>query len=169
MPTLDTSRKMVSDYVGGFTDVHGVQFSCARLTVENATDAVFDPIGLPVIWNDSDAFIFYTNTTLISALTTDSNAPDGAAVGIVVGSRAGFGESVDDVTVGSGGIELTVMFRGPASVKTDQIDWAVTDVDGASSVTAALTAQKAAFLLQLEKQGIAGIVDATVVTPTFVS
>ena len=168
MPTLDTSRKMVSDYVGGFTDVHGTQFSCARVTVKHGSTIVVDPIGLPVMWDGTD-FRIFKNTDDIAAVATDSTLPDGSPIGIIVGSRAGFGENVDNVSVGTGGTEFTVMYRGPASAKTDKIDFNAYDVDGVAAVTTADAGEIAEFKAQLEKQGIAGIANATVVTPTYVS
>ena len=160
--TTHTTRKNISDYVGGFTEVHGVEYCCAVVTVANATDVTIDPVGQPVISDDSGDFVFFDNTTVIADLTTDSGLPDGSAVGIVVGSSEGFGVSTEDVVVGSAGTELYVMFRGPASAKVDNLDWDVAS-------TPAEAAQIALFTKQLEKQSIAAISTATSVSPTYVS
>jgi hypothetical protein len=166
MTTLSTPRKFLSTYVETFYDMPNKEFSFAPVTVTHGSTKVFDPIGMPVIWNGTN-FIFYTNTTLISDLTTDSTLPDGAYVGIVVGSSMGAGINDVDVSVGTGGTTLYVMFRGPGAVKTDKIDWAVTDTSGASAVTAALTTQQGKFIKQLEKQGLAAVTSATTVVPVY--
>ena len=167
MPTLYKERKMVSDYVGGFTDVHGTQFSCARVTVVAPSTITVDPIGFPVMWNGTAFKLFVTGDD-IAAITTDSTLPDGSPVGVIVGSKAGFGENVEDVTFGTGGEEFTVMFRGPGSVKADEIDYTHADVAG-NTLGEADAGEKGEFLIQLEKQGIAGLSTAAVVTPTYVT
>lgn len=170
MPTVSNTRKFLSNYIAGRKEVHGTSYCFARVTVNNATTVVVDPIGLPVISDDLGEYEFYTNTSDISALVNNGAAPDGALVGVVVGSRVGLGVNDEDVSVPSGGVEMTVLYRGPATVIEDAIDWAVTDVEGTAAVGApALTAKQAEFMLQLEKQGIAAVAKATSVAPTYVS
>lgn len=168
MTTISNSRKYLSTYVETFTDVGNKEFSFAPVLVKNTATKVFDPIGMPVIWSNTDsAYVFYSNTTLISAVAGTPLLPDASPVGVVVGSKMGVGINDVDVTVNSTGVSLYVMFRGPGAVKTDKIDWAVTDTAGASSVTAALSGQQALFITQLEKQGLAAVSSATATVPVY--
>lgn len=168
--TLSSPRKMLSQVLGDFTDVHGTEYCFATVTVENASDVEIDPIGQPVIWNiTDDVFNFYTNASDISAVNEDSSLPGGAPIAIVVGSNMGVGVNSDYQTVGTGGTELYVVYRGPGAVKQDHIDWSVLDTDGDASVTPAAGAVQTAFLAQLQAQGLALIESADVVTPTYVS
>lgn len=163
MPITSETRKFVSNYVGTFTDLHGVEYCATRVTVVNTTDVTIDPIGQPVIATEAGAE-FYKDTSDIAV--APETFPGGAKVGVVVGSANGFGENVDDVVVGTDGVELTVMFRGPATIKGDRIDFDVVDVDGNSAVTAGASD---AFITQLEAQGIASQSSATTVAPTYIS
>lgn len=165
--TTSTTRKYLSEVLSNFFDLHNKEYCFAPATVVNADPVSIDPIGQPVVWNGT-AFEFYENTTDLGDITTDSTLPDGAPVAVVVGSAMGVGINDHDITVDSGGVELYVVFRGPASVKTAHIDWDVLDADGDASVTPADSGEQAAFIRQLEKQGVAEKLSAEVINPTYV-
>ena len=168
---LDTERKRYSNYVVS-TQRTVLNNQCSkRVTVKAAgTDAIVDPLGLPVIWDNTDSFIPYENTSDISALTTEPAGLGGAVVGIVVGSSEGEGHNLDDVTVTAAGVEMTVLFRD-STINGGSIDWAWLDVDGvaANGVTAALAAKQLEFTNQLEKQRVNVVDKATVVDPNYVA
>lgn len=168
MTTVSTPRKYLSTYVETFTEVGNKEFSFAPVTVKHASTKVFDPIGLPVIWSNSDsAYVFFTNSTVIADVAGIPTLPDASPIGIVVGSSMGAGINDVDVSVGTAGTTMYVMFRGPGAVKTDKIDWAVTDTSDASCVTDAESAQQVLFIRQLEKQGLAAVTSATTTVPVY--
>lgn len=149
--TGNTTRKYVSDYVlEDFFSATAVP-SFATVTLKGA-DQVIDPIGFPVIWDDTDAWEFYKEASSISTLTTESDLPDGSVVGIVVGAVEGFGHNERDVTVPAAGVKVTIMYR--EGVIADNIDFSLTEVDGSVDGAPALAAKQAAFKKQLEKQDI---------------
>lgn len=179
--TTSTTRKYLSEVLSNFFDLHNKEYCFAPVTVVNADPVSIDPIGQPVIWNGT-AFVFFSDDTDLADATTAyevddgaivpldiaSDLPDGSPVGVVVGSSMGVGINDHDITVDSEGVELYVAFRGPASVKTAHIDWDVLDADGDASVTPADSGEQAAFIRQLEKQGVAEKLSAEVINPTYV-
>lgn len=149
--TLNTYRKFVSNYV--IEDISSASARPAFASVNlKGADQVIDPIGLPVIWDGTDSFVFYKEASDISALTTESSLPDGSLVAVVVGDKRGFGENTLDVTVPSAGVTVTVMFRD--GVVVDNLDFDITEVDGSVDAAPALAAKQAAFKTQLEKQRV---------------
>ena len=165
IPTQST-RKFLGNYVIS-KDEKTLENQCSAVVTVKGADEVVDPIGLPVIWDDTDSFEFYDNSSDISALTTEPDGLGGAVVGIVVGDSRGEGLNEFDVTVPAAGVPMTVLFRD-AVVNGDNIDWSVTDVDGAASVTPAAGAVITAFTNQLEKQRVNVKSSATEVDPTYV-
>ena len=162
--TGNTFRKFVSDYVSEDFATPSSRPSFATVTLKGA-DEVVDPIGLPVIWDDTDSFVFYKEASNISALTTESDLPDGSVVGIVVGAIEGFGHNEADVTVPAAGVSVTIMYRD--GVVLDNLDFLLTQVDGSVDAAPALAAKQAAFKTQLEKQGLVVQAVATTVDPTY--
>lgn len=149
--TGNTYRKFISDYVLEDNSTATARQSFATVTLKGA-DEVIDPVGLPVIWDDTDSFVFYKEASSIAALTTESDLPDGSVVGIVVGAQEGFGHNEKDVTVPAAGVKVTIMYRD--GVVADNIDFSITQVDGSVDAAPALTAKQAAFKTQLEKQDV---------------
>lgn len=165
MPTTTyTDRKKVSDYVSELRKGKTFDQCVRRVTVANATDVTIDPIGMPVIWDDTSDYEFYTNASDISGLVTPP--ANGLKVGIVVGTDQGFGVNEDTVTVGAAGVELSVLFKD-AVVVSEMIDWSVTDVDGVAGVTPAAGAVQTAFLDQLEIQDVQAKTQADTTDPQF--
>jgi hypothetical protein len=162
-----TDRKIFSNYINEYAEDRTAS-SFARVTLKHAdADTTIDPLGLAVISDDAGAFIFYENTSDISAVTS-SALPDGSPVGIVVGTAEGAGMH-SDITVTAAGVEVTVMFRDGTAL-FENIDWTVADTSGtpATGVTAALTAKQDEFTLQLEKQRVKGLTKAVAVDPKYV-
>lgn len=149
--TGNTFRKFVSEYVAEDHSSAAARPSFATVTLKGG-DEVIDPIGLPVIWDDTDSFVFYKEASDISALTTESDLPDGSVVGIVVGDINGFGHNNEDVTVPAAGVKVTIMYR--KGTVLDNIDFLLTQTSGSVEGSPALTAKQAAFKTQLEKQDI---------------
>ena len=162
--TGNTTRKFVSKYVSEDFETAVTRPSFATVLVKGASQ-VIDPIGLPVISDSAGAFVFYKEASSIPAVTT-STLPDGAPIGIIVGSKEGFGHNYDNVTVTAGGVYMTVMFREGVVIQ-DQIDFAITTVTGTVDAAPALSTKQAAFKLQLEKQGIFLKDKATSISPSY--
>lgn len=162
--TGNTYRKFISDYVLEDHSSATARPSFATVTLKGA-DEVIDPVGLPVIWDNTDSFVFYKNASDISALTTESDLPDGSVVGIVVGALEGFGHNEKDVTVPAAGVKVTIMYRD--GVIAGNIDYALTQVDGSVDAAPALAVKQAAFEKQLEKQDIVVKNVVTSVTPAY--
>ncbi len=162
-----TDRKIYSNYVNEVANDR-TSSSFARVTLLHPdANVTVDPIGLAVISNNAGAFVFYENGSDI-ALVTSSALPDGSPIGIVVGTAEGAGIS-PNLTVTPAGVEVTVLFRD-ATVISSNIDWTVQTVAGtaATGVTAALAAKQAAFVTQLEKQGVKQLAKAAPAAPKFV-
>lgn len=157
-----TDRKIFSNYINAFAEDRTAS-SFARVTLKHAdADAVMDLIGQPVISDSAGAFIFYENTSDISAVTA-STLPDASPIGIIVGNAYGAG-SHDATTVTAAGIEVTVMFRDGTAI-FDNIDWVCAPAVG---VTAALTTKQTQFTVQLEKQRIVDLKKSVAADPKFV-
>lgn len=155
MPLLGTERKTYTDFVKGvstFENEVAADYNFARVDCIGSAD--IEPMGIPMVWSAADdAFEVFVDQTIP---TTDSALPNGSPVCFVVGQVEGRGVNKADVTLSATAQELTVLYRGGAVVSKDGIEWG----------TAAAPAQ-AAFLLQVEKQGIAVIESATAASPAY--
>lgn len=163
-----TDKKIFSNYIVESLDDR-THSTYARVTVKApGGDVTVDPIGLPLIFDDTDAFVLYENTSDISALTNDSTLPDGSPVCIMAGPAAGAGVR-QDVTITAAGVEMTVMFRDGTAVM-DRMDYGLLDVNGvvATGTTPALAAKQAEFKLQLEKQRVKDVAEAVAADPKLV-
>ena len=89
--------------------------------------------------------------------TASSGLPDNTTIAISVGTAEGVGFNVADVTLSATAVTLTALYRGPAGISNSGIVW---DTFPAGN--------QAEVLVQLEKQGLALVVDSTVVVPSFV-
>ena len=106
-----------------------------------------------------------TTDATVTWITNDSYAPeigstlpDNSAICISVGSQEGVGFNKADVTLSATPVTLTVLFRGPAGISTDGIEF--------GTISAA---DQAEIKNQFERQGIAVSDPAEVVVPSFVS
>lgn len=166
MPVIGNSRKQYSEFVKqtGHMETDGAgNFYFARTDVQSiggGADETVEPIGIPVIWNNTDGqFEQYDGTiTVAAALANDSVLPDGAVCGFIVGPAAGKGLNEEDVVLTAAGTEVTVLFRGDAFIVDKGITWHA----GADA------GEQALFLKQIEKQDIAVQVNADEVDPYFV-
>jgi len=169
----NVNRKFVGNYVACLTHKHGSEFSCSRVNVVNAAPITVDPVGFPIIWDsENDGYKLLSNDDDLTAIanTGGGSLPDGSVVGIVVGSREGFGTNTCDVEITPAGVEMTVAFRGPGTVVADRLEYAGTDVNGDATVaTPAGEELQKAFAAQLEKQSLAVVASAPIVTPTYTS
>lgn len=157
MPTSFTSRKKLTETlaaVSTFGTQHAVNYNFALVDVKGST--TIEPIGTPVVWDDTDAFTPYVAQD-VTALTTGSSLPNEAPVAITVGTYAYVGENDADVTLTTTATKMWVAYRGEAAIKEDGIEW------NASSNTA----NKTAFRVLMEKAGIAVVQGATLAAPAF--
>lgn len=162
--TGNTFRKFVSEYVAEDHSSPAARPSFATVTLKGG-DEVVDPIGLPVIWDDTDAWEFFKEASDIASLATESDLPDGSVVGIVVGDVNGFGHNSENVTVTAAGVKVTIMYR--KGTVLDNIDFNLTDVEGGVDAAPALAATQAEFKTQLEKQDIVVKGVASAADPAF--
>lgn len=155
MPLVNTSRKTLSSVVaaGSGNQHKGVQDSYATVGVISATNAVIAPMGIPVVYvADAPAqWNVYTNQSWASS---DSDLPNGAKIGVIVGKRWA-GDNEEDVTLDdTTATNLVVVYR-------DSV------VDMAGITFTGNDATKTAFRLQLEKQGVVVIDSATSALPKY--
>lgn len=155
MPTLHTSRKQLSQLLTAASETfHNDDASFATVAVTGSGSA--EPIGTPIVWNDTDKkWVKYAAATDIDATKT-STLPNGAVVALTVGTQEGVGRNFEDLTLTAGGVNARVVFRG-AEVQNGGIEW------GAINST-----NQAAFVLQLQKQGVNVVQNAANATQLFV-
>lgn len=157
MPLLETSRKQQSELIAALSKIGhegAINYHYARVTVKG-TDLI-EPIGIPVIWNNTiSAYEVYVAQDIAAVAGTPS-LPNGAPIALVVGAAEYVGSNKADVQLVVGGVELNVLFRGEGAVKEAGITW------GAAAAPA-----QAAFRLQLEKQNLAVVANSTVAIPAF--
>lgn len=156
MPILETTRKKESELVKAFDKMghqQGVVVSFATVDVKGST--TIEPIGTPLVWNNTtSAFEVYVAQD-ISAVAGTPALPDGSPICVTVGTKEGHGVNRADVTLTSTATPMTVMFRSGAVVN-EGIEWGT-----------AVAGDQAEFVLQLEKQGVVVIDAATTATPSY--
>ena len=171
-PTDNARRKYLSELIKGYgalEEEQGVDYYFARVTVHNAsTINDVSTIGTFVVWSDTnERYEIAGNTSTIGS--DDGTLPGGAKVAVIVGPRQGKGQPADVtsepaaglLTVGATGKEVTVIFRGPATVLREGFEYA-----GRGIVN---TATQAALENQLMKQQFSIMESATVVDPSFIA
>lgn len=161
MPTVanSTKRRQLSELLAGydnFQDTSGVNFHFATVDVEGTL--AINPIGTPLVWdNTASSFAVYIAQDF-SALTT-SPLPDKTPICITVGDNRGVGFNDADVQLqATTPVKMTVLFRGDASIMEAGLDWNA----GTNSTNQGL------FKAKLEQQKIAITETATDVTPSFI-
>lgn len=162
MPVIATSPKHLSEVIGGtfeFSDHLGVAFCYAQVNVEGTT--AIEPLGTPLIWNNTnESFEVYVDQDIAAVTTTGgSPLPGGHVICLSMGAHQGIGFSEGDVQLQAAvNTIFTVLYRGPAAIKTAGVEWGTADA----------TAQ-AAFLARFEEQLITNITTATAIVPSYVS
>lgn len=170
---IATGRRYLSDVLKGYTmfeDDAATNYCFATVDLE-LTAALDDVMGLPIIWNDADDVfnVFVAqDPTAVADVTT---LPNGAPIAVVVGTKEGRGFNKEGLPIGTS--PVTVVFRGPASV-VDTVDptAGATTLDGPFGGIywkGSLAADRAAFNLQMEVQGVAVMNTTEKVDPNFVS
>ena len=155
-----TSRRQVSEVlkvVTPFQHDYGINYSFARVMAQGTL--TIDPIGTILIYNgtstDWEVFVAQDIATEQAKSQAANELPDQAILCVTVGTAEGVGKNVADVTLDTNDQEFTVLFRGPAAISALGID-----ANGSVILDEAF--------LQLEKQGIAIVDDATSADPSFV-
>ena len=160
MPVVGSSRKKISELLlntSTFDDEFGLNYHLATVGVEAASNTDEVPIGIPLVYDGTaGAFVRYLAQD-ISAVTS-SSLPDDSPICIAVGAKEGLGFNKEDVTLSTTATNLTVIFRGPAGLLNEGIDWG--SATGPNQIE---------FRTQMEKQGLSIQTRATAVTPSFVS
>jgi len=159
MPTNATQRAYLSDLLAGtstYEDDTKTNFHYASVNVGGST--TIGQIGIPVIWvNGNTQFEVYVAQSIATAISTGgSPLPDGSVIGIVVGDNFGLGYNKADINLASGDVNMTVLYRGDATILNGGMVW------GSADATA-----QGLFLAQLQKQRITTIASATTVTPSY--
>lgn len=154
-----TQRKFLSEVVKGVSLAEierGILVSTATVNAEAATDTVEEPIGIPLVWdNTASAFVRYVDQD-ISAVT-GSPLPDGSPVAISVGDRRGAGFNTTDVTLGTTPVQLTALYRDA------QVDYAGVDFG------AATTPNINEFKQAMEEQRVVEVAAASAVATSYIS
>lgn len=162
MPVVanSTIRKRLSELIKGydtFQDDAGVNFNFAIVDVKG-TLAV-DPIGTPLVWNNTTSSFEVYIAQDFSSITT-SPLPDKTPICITVGDHRGRGFNDSDVQLISGtATKMCVIFRGTAAISEAGLDWNA----GTNATNQGL------FKTKLEQQRIAVVTDADTVNPTYVT
>lgn len=168
MPVTDTQRSYFTDLVKGVQisdNANAMQYIYGSATITEAVTA--DPLGIPVVWNDTDGAYEIYNTASsgqIAAAITAGSAPLGggkSVVAVVVGNGMGAGLNPADIDF-TAGADVTVLHRGEGSVGVV--------VEGINFTVAGATSQANIdlFTAQLEAQGIMVIETAEVIDPSYV-
>jgi hypothetical protein len=163
--TLDTTfSKRISEYVVDRGQVKGKDVCIKRVTVKHGSTISVDPLGIPVIVDGSGYWKIFRATDDVTAVTGTGGIGD-AKIGVIVGSSEGYGRNQELVSIGTGGTEVHVLFgvAGNAIVKSANFDWTA-----GGAVTTATNNEKAAFVKQLEIQGVRDQAVATTLSPTYV-
>lgn len=160
MPVNATQRAYITDLVAGlsnYEDDTKSNFHTETVTVGGT--ATIGCIGVPVIWVDANSqFEVYVAQNIATTISTGgSPLPDGSVIGLLVGNNFGYGFNKADVDLSAGDAEMTILYRGDATVLNEGIVW------GAAAAPA-----QAAFLAQLEAQRITTIAAGEAVTPSHV-
>lgn len=146
MPVVATTRPFTSSVLKSHDSYENVNFNFATVLVKTASGTVTaNPLGLTLIWDAGlSAFRQYLTSDNSFALT--STLPDASPICVSLGDSQGIGFNTTDVTITTGGIYLSVIFRGgpDAEIIEDGLVYAAGNDAG----------DKAAFRTQLEKQGI---------------
>lgn len=163
MPVYAQERKYLSSLISGpITDYALVaDYHYAVVTVEALSgggDVTISPLGSPLIYSDAnDVYIPFVAQD--PTAVTEGGTPDEAPVVLTVGMPSALGKNDADIVIAEGETaEVLAVFRGPLSIKQDGIEWS-----GSSSA-----GNKAAFVLQLQKQGISNVPSATDADPSFI-
>lgn len=171
---IATERRQLSEVLKGYTkfeDDSAINY-CFYTGEVGAASGTAEPIGTPVVWvNANSRFEVYVDQVIATVASTTSPLPNGARVGVLVGTKEGRGNNKEAIDLTAGAANATILFRGPAAV-VDTAGSGVGDVtsginDGIQWA-ASSGAERAAFNKELETQGIAVITSATASNPNFV-
>lgn len=144
MAVIATSTPMLSSVLMGDSSSLVQDYNYAFVNAKEAADTAYT-LGQVVVYNGTDALRVlvngdFTSDTVITS--TDSNLPDGAVLGVVVGF-----DSLGDQwtkTIGTTATKVCVLFRGITAVKETGLVFAA----------GVITARRNTAKKQIEKQGI---------------
>ena len=161
MPTLanSTRRRQISELIKGFDNFQyekGINYYFATVDVEGT--ALINPIGTPLVWITASASFAEYIAQDFSGFV-DSPLPDKTPICISVGDGRGVGFNDEDIQLqATTPVKMTVMFRGPAGVVEEGLDWN----------TGTNATNQGIFKAKLEQQSIAVGETATEVTPSYI-
>jgi len=160
MPTVtnSTKRRQISELIKGYDNFQyekGINFYFATVDVKGT--AAIDPIGTPLVWNNTTSAFEVFIAQDFSAIAT-SPLPDKSPICLTVGDNRGVGfNEADTQLIADTATKMTVIFRGEAGVSEAGLDW------GTANGT-----NQGLFKNKLEQQKIAIVESATEVTPSFI-
>lgn len=156
-----TERKDFSDVVTSVSmeqEEQGINLNYATVEVE-ASDVAVEPIGYPVVYSAAAGnFVPYVAQDLAAADAEGSSLPAKRKVALVVGDARGAGFNTEDVTLVAAGTKVTVVHGGSAGILNSGIEW-----DAGSNAAA-----QAAFLAELESQGLTVVAEAANVAVSYI-
>ena len=152
-------RKILSEVVTSISmeaEDQGININYDTVTVEGA-DVAVEPMGIPVVWSAAaDNFVVFVAQDLDAADADGSPLPAGKKVALVVGDERGVGFNTEDKTLVAAGTDLSAVFNGSAGILNSGITW------GAAAAPA-----QAAFLKELEIQGLTIVAEAPVAVTSY--
>lgn len=157
--SFQTQRKFLSEVVKGVSLAEierGILISTATVDAEAATDTVEDPIGTPLVWNNTNSSFERYLAQDISAVT-GSPLPDESPVCVSIGDRRGAGFNTTSVTLGTTAIQLTAFYRD------GQISYGGVDFGAATDENIT------EFKVQMEKQRVAEVASAAEPATSYIS
>lgn len=145
MPTLSTSRKLLSELIAAedtFAMDNAVDFNYA--TVDVGGTGTVDNIGVALIWNNTNSqFEKYVAQDIAATITTGgSPLKDGSVVCVSVGNSQGKGFNDEDTDLAGTAPKMTVLYRGDAAILNEGVIWNGADAGAQTAFLAQLEAQR---------------------------
>lgn len=146
----------VGDVVKAATQ-DGFEYVCYTAGTSNDTEGEPTFIAIPgQLTTETDGVVWQCRPAY-SGDGVNSPLPNGAHLCVTVGAAEGRGFNVEDTTLSSTAVDMTVLYRGPATVVEDGFTW--------GSIVAA---DQDEFYKAFERQGVSVMESGTTVDPTFV-
>lgn len=158
----EVQRKFLGDVVKGVSLVEierGILVSTATVNAEAASSTTEEPIGIPMIWdNTASAFVRYVAQDIAAVITANNSPlPNKAPLLISIGDRRGAGFNTTDVTLSTTPVQLTGLYRDA------QVSYAGVDFGTATS------GDVTEFKEQMEKQGVVEVATAAAPATSYIS
>lgn len=145
MPTLSTSRKLLSELIAAedtFAMDNAIDFNYATANV-GGTGSV-DNIGVALIYvTGNSRFEPYVAQDITAAITAGgSPLKDGSVIALSVGNSQGKGFNDADTDLAGTTPKMTVLYRGDAAILNEGVIWNGADAGAQTAFLAQLEAQR---------------------------